>query len=101
MKAAWLDEHVNVGHGPLGAMTPQKYISEGDTPSFLNLVNNGLGADKDYTLVWLGGRGAYGRPCVSNHITDKQLADDGDAHKMFWRWVPAAQNDFAARMTGA
>ncbi len=98
MKAAWLDEHVKVGHGPLGAMTPQKYISEGDTPSFLNLVNNGLGADKDYTLGGWGGRGAYDDPAFPNHITDKQLADDGDAHKMFWRWVPAAQNDFAARM---
>ncbi len=58
----------------------------------------GLGADKDYTLGGWGGRGAYDDPAFPNHITDKQLADDGDDHKMFWRWVPAAQNDFAARM---
>ena len=28
----------------------------------------------------------------------KHLNDDGNANKMYWRWVPAAQNDFAARM---
>ncbi|MEZ6153704.1 MAG: DUF1593 domain-containing protein [Pirellulaceae bacterium] len=98
MKDAWLNEHVKNGHGPLGAMTPQKYISEGDTPSFLNLVNNGLDADLDYTLGGWGGRGAYDDPALPNHITDKKLTDDGNANKMFWRWVPAAQNDFAARM---
>jgi len=29
---------------------------------------------------------------------DKTLTDDGNANKMYWRWIPAAQNDFAARM---
>lgn len=98
MKDGWLNEHVKNGHGPLGAMSPQKYISEGDTPSFLNLVDNGLGAYADYTLGGWGGRGVYDDPKFPNHITDKAIHDDGDSHKMFWRWVPAAQNDFAARM---
>ncbi len=98
MKDAWVNEHVKNGHGPLGAMTPQKYISEGDTPSFLNLINNGLAADLDYTLGGWGGRSAHDDPNFPNHVTDKTLTDDGDSHKMFWRWVPAAQNDFAARM---
>ena len=98
MKPVWLNEHIKNGHGPLGAMTPQKYISEGDTPSFLNLVHNGLEADKDYTIGGWGGRGAFDDPSFPNHITDKTITDDGDSHKMFWRWVPAAQNDFAARM---
>jgi hypothetical protein len=34
-------------------------------------------------------------------LTDKTLKDDGDRNKMYWRWIPAAQNDFAARWTGA
>jgi hypothetical protein len=79
-------------------MTPQTYISEGDTPSFLNLVNNGLAADVDYTLGGWGGRGAYDDPKFPNHLTDSTLTDDGEPHKMFWRWVPAAQNDFAAKL---
>ncbi|HAV64312.1 MAG TPA: hypothetical protein DCY13_18340 [Verrucomicrobiales bacterium] len=98
MKPAWLDEHVKRDHGPLGALTPQKYISEGDTPSFLHLANNGLEAHRDYTLGGWGGRSAHVDPAFPNHISDKNLKDDGDRHKMYWRWVPAAQNDFAARM---
>ena len=98
MKDVWVNEHVKNGHGPLGAMTPQKYISEGDTPSFFNLINNGLAADVDYTLGGWGGRAAYDDPKFPNHVTDKTLTDDGDSHKMFWRWAPAAQNDFAARL---
>ncbi len=98
MKPAWLDANVKAGHGPLGALYPQKYVSEGDTPSFLNLVHNGLDADQDYALGGWGGRSAFDDPAFPNHLSDKSLTDDGDAHKMYWRWVPAAQNDFAARM---
>ena len=98
MKPDWLNAHVKNGHGPLGALTPQKYISEGDTPSFLNLINNGLDAWQDYTLGGWGGRSAFDDPAFPHHVTDKILTDDGNANKMYWRWVPAAQNDFAARM---
>jgi hypothetical protein len=98
MKPGWVDEHVKNGHGPLGALTPQKYISEGDTPSFLHLVNNGLNAHEDYTLGGWGGRSAYVDPAFPNYISDKTLKEDDNRNKMYWRWVPAAQNDFAARM---
>jgi hypothetical protein len=98
MTAAWLNANVKTGHGPLGAATPQSYISEGDTPSFLHLINNGLDADRDYTLGGWGGRSAFDDPRKPNHMTDKGLKDDGNANKMYWRWVPAAENDFAARM---
>ncbi len=98
MNYQWLSENVTNNHGPLGAMYPQKYVSEGDTPSFLNLINNGLEAHLDYTLGGWGGRSAHDDPAFPNHITDKNLTDDGDPNKMFWRWIPAAQNDFAARL---
>lgn len=99
MTSNWLKTNVKTNHGPLGAMYPQTYVSEGDTPSFLDLVNNGLFAFDDYTLGGWGGRAAQDNPRnTPNHLTDTNLTDDGDAHKMFWRWIPAAQNDFAARM---
>ena len=98
MKPAWLNANIKQDHGPLGALTPQKYISEGDTPSFLHLVKNGLEAHVDYTLGGWGGRSVCDDPNFPNHLTDKKLAEDGDRNKMYWRWVPAAQNDFAARM---
>lgn len=100
MTSTWLNKNVKTGHGSLGALTPQSYISEGDTPSWLIAVNNGLEAHTDYTLGGWGGRGVYDSPLTHpNHITDGgSLADDGNKNKMYWRWVIAAQNDFAARM---
>ena len=94
----WLSENVTNNHGPLGAVYPQTYVSEGDTPSFLHLINNGLEAHLDYTLGGWGGRSAHDNPAFPNHVMDKTLTDDGNANKMYWRWIPAAQNDFAARM---
>ena len=99
MTEAWLNEHVKKNHGPLGAYTPQKYISEGDTPSFLHLINNGLNAHTDYTLGGWGGRAVVLDPNKEpQHLGDKNISDDGDANKMFWRWVIDVQNDFQARM---
>lgn len=98
MNYQWISDNVTNGHGPLGAMCPQNYVSEGDTPSFLHLINNGLDAHLDYTLGGWGGRSAHDDPAFPNHITDKTLADDGNPNKMYWRWIPAAQNDFAARL---
>lgn len=96
MTEEWLDRNVKTGHGPLGEYYPQKYVSEGDTPCFLPLINNGLEAHKDYTLGGWGGRAKYQR---GNFMID---ADDDSPkhpeHKSFWRWIPAVQNDFAARM---
>ena len=101
MKPQWLNTNIKSGHGPLGAMTPQKYISEGDTPSFLHLIDNGLESHRDYTLGGWGGRSIFDKPDeFPNHLKDRSpdISDDGDFHKMYWRWVPAAQNDFAARL---
>ena len=93
MNADWLNTNVKRNHGPLGAHTPQTFVSEGDTPSFLPLIDNGLRQHDNYLL---GGWG--GRPVVKsgNHLVDG--VDDGDSFKPLWRWIPAAQNDFAARM---
>ena len=40
---SWLAKNIQVGHGPLGALYPDvSYGMEGDTPSWLMLVQNGL-----------------------------------------------------------
>lgn len=42
----WLKEHVQIG--PLGAKYPDvMYIMEGDTPTFLYLIQNGLGSPEN------------------------------------------------------
>ena len=41
---SWIAKNIQQGHGPLGAVYPDvAYGMEGDTPSWLNLIPNGLG----------------------------------------------------------
>ena len=93
MSDKWLDKNVKQNHGPLGAWYPQKNISEGDTPAFLSFVDNGLDAFKDYSN---GGWGGRYQPVKGNYWRD--ATDDNNERKTLWRWIPAVQNDFAARM---
>ena len=54
----WLAENIQQGHGPLGAAYPDvAYGMEGDTPSWLGLIPNGLG-DADHPN-WGGWGGRY------------------------------------------
>lgn len=54
---AWLREHIIQNHGPLGAQYPEShYIMEGDTPSFLSLINNGLNVAERPDYGGWGGR---------------------------------------------
>ncbi len=66
----------------------------------MSVIGNGLrDAWQDFALPSWGGRAALDNPVVyPNHYTDLGLSDDGEAWKLWWRWLPAAQNDFAARM---
>lgn len=107
----WLEEHIIKNHGPLGALYPRlEYIMEGDTPSFLGLVNNGLGWHVNPAYGGWGGRyalyQAYGetRPIwTNNHDSrDTVTADNGRTSTSdpatIWRWREHFQHDFAARM---
>lgn len=93
MSENWLNNYVKIGHGPLGAIYPQKNISESDTPAFLNFVDNGLNAHEDYSY---GGWGGRFQAVEGNYWKD--AADDNNTKKSLWRWCPETQNDFAARM---
>jgi hypothetical protein len=90
---SWLTENIKTNHGPLGAYYPQSYTSEGDTPSFLPLIDNGLGGHLDYTL---GGWGGRAQIKSGNHMVDA-LDEDPDKWAAVYRWSITAQNDFAAR----
>ncbi len=104
----WLTAHVIEGHGPLGALYPKlKFIMEGDTPSFLNLIGNGLASDVNPAYGGWGGkyelRQSYGetRPIYTNSrdtvITHGGLSVTSN-QATIWRWREAYQHDFAARM---
>ena len=110
----WLDTHVRA-FGPLGAQYPHtEFIMEGDTPSFLNLIDNGLSDPERPDLGGWGGRyelytprtrawflSAETRPFWTN-AEDEVMGVDGAWHtgnqETIWRWREAYQNDFAARM---
>jgi len=86
------------------------YIMEGDTPSFLGLIRNGLGWHVSPAYGGWGGRcvlyQAYGesRPIwTNNHDSrDTVTADNGRTvcsdQATIWRWREHFQHDFAARM---
>lgn len=93
MSEDWLEDNVKKGHGPLGAWYPQKNVSEGDSPSFFELINNGLGAHRNYAYGGWGGRFR-----VKNNNWWIDAADNGSASHALTRWTLATQHDFAARM---
>lgn len=107
----WLEENVIKNHGPLGALYPRvAYIMEGDTPSFLGLINNGLGWHISPAYGGWGGRyvlhqpGGETRPIWTNNqdSRDTVTADNGQTEctdmATIWRWREHFQHDFAARM---
>ena len=83
---------------------------EGDTPSFLGLIDNGLGWHLSPAYGGWGGRYAFyqahgeSRPIwTNNHDSrDTVTADNGQTEctdpATIWRWREHFQHDFAARM---
>lgn len=62
---AWLAEHIQQGHGPLGAVYPDvAWGMEGDTPTFLGLIPNGLNAPDHPDQGGWGGRYELTTPSV-------------------------------------
>lgn len=111
----WLDRNIRQDSGPLGAQYPRtEYLMEGDTPSFLGLVDNGL--NRPDNPHWGGWGGRYElytprlqkwflepetRPLWTDAV-DEIRGVDGQwhtsNHATIWRWRAAYQNDFAARI---
>ena len=112
----WLETNIR-SKGPLGKFYPRfLFIMEGDTPSFLGLIDNGLNAHRRPDYGGWGGRYVYRQPYGETHPIWTQGGDefmrvtsqdtvtgvDGKQHvsdqATIWRWRDAFQNDFAARM---
>ncbi len=63
VSAAWLAKNIQEGHGSLGAEYPDSaYGMEGDTPSFLSLIPNGLNDPSHPSYGGWGGRFALYTP---------------------------------------
>ena len=114
---AWVDANIR-SKGPLGQLyIPPCCIHEGDTPSFLGLINNGLASFMSPTFGGWGGRYVWRQPYGEtrphwtqggdmfpgrDHSRDTVIGTDGTPHTSdqatIWRWRDAFQRDFAARM---
>ena len=111
---SWLAANVQA-KGPLGAQYPTPaFMMEGDTPSFLYLIDNGLGSPEHPDWGSWGGRYELYTPRTEKwflrpetrplwtNASDEVLGADGGWHTGYqetvWRWREAYQNDFAARM---
>ncbi len=107
----WLDTHIRA-KGRLGQHYPRyMFIMEGDTPSFLGLIPNGLNAPEQphwggwggrYLLrqppgesrpIWTQGGDSFMRTTSADTVNGR-TSDQAT----IWRWRSAFQNDFAARM---
>ena len=122
--ADWVRQHIQRGHGPLGEQYPDAvYLWEGDTPSFLYLLPNGLSdPEQPHWGSWGGRFEATKKTNVrssSNYEIVNPLLDRLHDYRLFsdasdrwsyrgtnyqseyatvFRWREAFQNDFAARM---
>ncbi len=123
----WLAKNIQQGHGPLGAAYPDvAYGMEGDSPSFLNLISNGLSEPERPHWGGWGGRyelylpefrdsntGMFKREnwpkdepetrAIWTNANDSVVSPIdkksyvGNAETI-WRWRTDFQNDFAARI---
>jgi len=117
VKNEWLDTNIR-SKGPLGKVYPRwMYIMEGDTPSFLGLIDNGLNAYRRPDWGGWGGRYVYRQPHGEPHPiwtqggtllsggTSQDTVRGADGRECtsdqatIWRWRDAFQNDFAARVS--
>ena len=93
--ANWMTENILDGHGPLCAgyeARPDKsFRSEGDSPAFMHMLHGALGSLEHPTYGGWGGRFTWS----GSHW--KSARDDGKRYTSILRWVPAFQNDWAAR----
>jgi len=126
----WLAKNIQQGHGSLGAAYPDvAYGMEGDTPSFLNLISNGLNDPEHPNYGGWGGRYEFYLPEFEDSNTgmfkrenwpkdepetraiwtnaDDSVVSPVDKksykgnRETIWRWRTDFQNDFAARMLWA
>lgn len=103
---AWIDTHVRTGHGPLGALYPPKTwtapsphsaLKEGDVPSWFYFLPSGL---QDAAHPEWGGWGGRFQKAADGVWRDARdtVGNVTDARATVWRWRPAFQNAFQARM---
>ena len=118
VSAEWVETNICHEHGALGALYPNyeggdiwsgeigpvRGIKEGDTPSYLGLIRNGLNPAQ---AVGWGSWSGRCQPVGQSELRFTDAIDDSlpttrsdkrPEMSATYRWRPAFQNDFAARL---
>jgi hypothetical protein len=98
----WVVANIREGHGPLGALYPLDGhgvpgMKEGDTPSFLGLVPNGLNVPERPDRGGWGGRFRLVHDRLFGEVPDYLDGVPNERHSVS-RWRDAFQREFAARL---
>ncbi|KAJ5746319.1 hypothetical protein N7520_011501 [Penicillium odoratum] len=104
----WIRENIQIGSYGRTVYPDYEYIMEGDTPTFLYLIQNGLGVREHPEYGSWGGRYMKVTPSTVSNLThyadaaDRVIGLDNESYisnyATIWRWRDAFQIDFAARM---
>ena len=95
---AWLAEHIQQGHGPLGAQYPDvAYGMEGDTPAFLGLIPNGLNVPDRPDYGGWGGRYVLHQPREVLETRGRPPGAPQDAPETRPIWTNSADSVIAIR----
>lgn len=120
MRPDWITKNIQ-SHGPLGELYPNtKYLTEGDTPTFLHLLPTGLANPEQIDFGNWGGRFSVAKKKNCRGVSIVKTESSYDDYWMYtgttdtwtyrdrtyrdnlyapvFRWREAFQNDFAARM---
>ncbi len=102
----WMETNIRQNHGPLGALyppqtwtapNPHSAIKEGDTPSWFYFLPKGLNDPAHPEWGGWGGRFIKNSAGTWRDAKDR-VGNDTSARACVWRWRPAYQADFAARL---
>jgi hypothetical protein len=102
----WMEKNIRQDHGPLGALypahtwtapNPHSAIKEGDTPSWFYFLRHGVNDPEHPEWGGWGGRFLLMRDRIYTNAQDT-VEGVTDARATVWRWRPAFQADFAARL---
>jgi hypothetical protein len=91
----FVTRNVKNDHGPLGALYPQTYISEGDSPAFFYVINNGL---RNHENPGFGGWGGRFKPVEGFDRVYTDAEDEGGKKYQLKRWIDVVNSDCEARM---
>lgn len=90
-----IEREVKNNHGPLGALYPQAYVSEGDSPAFLYCLPNGL---RNYEHPTYGGWGGRYTVSAFDSTVFMDAHDGGSMRQSQSHWIRDANADFMARL---